>query len=147
MSHTFQRSLLVTLLVLGFVGVTRADDMLYSEGPVVDQTFVRIKGGGFDAYMKFLATDWKAMNEALKKDGLILSYRIVGATAANRDDWDMMLEVTYKNMAALDGLDEKSRAVIEKLAGSMAKADEKATQRGEVREIVGEKIGRELILK
>ncbi|MFN7953721.1 MAG: hypothetical protein U0610_18485 [bacterium] len=147
MSRTIQRAFVALLLVLGVIGVGRADDTPYTEGSVLDMTYVRIKPGGFDQYMKFLSTDWKAMNEALKKEGLILSYRIVSSTSANRDDWDLMLVVEYKNMAALDGLDEKSRGVIEKLAGSMAKADEKATQRGEVREIIGEKLGRELTLK
>ncbi len=147
MPHTLRRSLLVTVLVLGFAAVGSADDPVYSEGAVVAQTYVRINPGGFDQYMKFLATDWKSVNEALKKEGLVLGYRIVSSSAANRDDWDVMLEITYKNMAALDGFDAKSRAVIEKHAGSMAKADEQATQRGEIREILGAKIGRELILK
>ena len=142
------RAALLTILIAASVAITaRGEDMPYTEGPVVDMTFVRLKSGGEDAYLNFLATQWKATNEAAKKDGLILSYRVVSATAANRDDWDLMLIIEYKNMAALDGLEAKMRPIMEKLAGSIAKANEQATKRDEVREIVGEKIGRELILK
>ena len=147
MNRNLTRALAVLLLTLGLSTASRAEDVPYTEGPVVDMTYVKIKAGGFDAYMKFLATDWKAMNEALKKDGTILSYRVVSSTSLNRDDWDLMLVVEYKNYAAFDGLDAKSRAVMEKLAGSMAKVEEASTKRGEVREILGEKIGRELLLK
>lgn len=147
MSRIPIRTLAAFLLVLGLSTSSRAEDVPYTEGPVVDMTYVKIKPGGFDAYMKFLSTDWKAINEALEKDGTILSYRVVTSTSLNRDDWDLMLVVEYKNYAAFDGLDAKSRAVLEKLAGSMAKAEEASTKRGEVREILGEKIGRELILK
>lgn len=147
MSRTIIRSFAAALVTLAFAAASRAEDAPYTEGPVLDMTYVKIKAGGFDQYMKFLSTDWKALNEALKKDGTILSYKIVSSNSLNRDDWDLMLVIEYKNMAAFDGLDAKTRVLMEKMAGSMAKADEAATQRGEVREILGEKIGRELILK
>jgi hypothetical protein len=124
-----------------------ADEQPYSEGTVMHMTFIRVKPGGDEEYMKFLSTQWKSLCEAEKKEGLILSYHVIEAPAANRDDWDIALVVEFKNMAALDGLDAKVRPLVAKMAGSVAKADEQAGKRGEIREILGEKIGRELILK
>lgn len=135
----------VCLLWVGAQGF--ADETPYTEGPVVNLTFVKVKAGGFDQYMKFLATDWKAFMESCKKEGLLTSYRVISGSAVNRDDWDLMLVAEYKNMAALDGLEAKMRPLLEKQAGSASKAEEQAGKRGEIREIVGEKLTRELILK
>jgi hypothetical protein len=140
-------SLALALAVVAVVAPSVAEETPYTEGTVMHMTFVRTKAGGYDAYMKFLSTQWKGLMEAAKKDGLIVSYRVVGGPARDRQDWDLMLVAEYKNMAALDGLDAKFRALIEKMVGSSAKAEEQAGQREEIREVLGEKLGRELILK
>ncbi len=143
------RSAAVVVLCL-FVSLavkTLADDPPYTEGSVVNVTFVRTKSGGDEKYMKFLATQWKSLMEAAKKDNLILSYRVISAAAATRDDWNLLLMVEYKNMAAFDGLDAKFHGLMEKMFGSMEKAEEQAGKREEIREVLGEKLGRELILK
>ena len=59
---------------------------------------MRVKPGGDEAYIKFLATQWKALNEAGKKDGLVLSYHVIQSAAANKEDWDMMLVTEYKKV-------------------------------------------------
>ncbi len=146
MNRIVMRTLMAAAVVLGFTAVSRAEDS-YTEGPVVDMTFVKVKPGHFEEYIKFIDTEWKALNEALKKEGLITAYRVVGAPSYGHEDWDLMLVVEYKNMAALDGLDDKSKPIVEKLAGSNQKMEEGTASRGEIREIIGEKMGRELILK
>ncbi len=142
------KAALLTLVAATVLNLAaRAEDVPYSEGSVYDITFIRTKAGGEDAYMKFLATTWKPLQEQAKSDGLILSYKVIGGAAANKDDWDIALVVEFKNMAALDGLEAKERALIEKMAGSATKANEAATKRGEIREILGSKLCREIILK
>ena len=140
-------SVLVMCLFVSFAVKTLADEPPYTEGSVTHMTFVRTKSGGEEKYLKFLATQWKSLMEAAKKDGLIISYHVVQAPAANKDDWNLMLSVEYKNMAAFDGLDTKFRALMEKQLGSIEKAEEQAGKREEIREVLGEKLGRELILK
>jgi hypothetical protein len=135
------------LWLVGWWATLQAEEPPYTEGTVMDMTFVRVKPGGDEAYMKFLSTKWKPLNEDAKKEGLVLSYHVIQSNAVNRDDWDVLLVVEYKNMAAFDGLEAKLRPLMEKMAGSIAKAEEQAGKRGEIREIIGEKIGRELLLK
>lgn len=147
MRHLVRATLVVSLVSMSLAIAAYADELPYTEGSVMDMTFVRVRPGGSEAYMKFLSTHWKDFNDAAKKDGLVLSYHVITAPAANKDDWDMMLVVEYKNMAALDGLEAKMRPLLAKQAGSIDKAEEQATKRGEIREIIGEKLGRELILK
>ncbi len=140
-------SLFIACVLAGVAVKTLAEEPPYTHGSVVHMTFVRTKDGGFEQYMKFLDTTWKSLMEASKKDGLITAYRVVAAPASSKDDWDLCLITEFKNMAALDGLDAKERALIEKQVGSMEKAEKEAAKRTEIREIVGEKLGRELILK
>jgi hypothetical protein len=140
-------AVLIVCLVVGLAGKMLAGEPPYTEGSVMNVTFIRTKSGGDEKYMQFLATQWKSLMEAAKKDGLILSYHVYGAPAANRDDWNLMLTAEYKNMAAFDGLETKFRALMEKQAGSIEKAEEQAGKREEIREVFGEKLLRELILK
>ena len=147
MRHLMRVTLVVLSMSMSFAVAVQAEDAPYTEGSVVQMTFVRTRSGGDEKYMKFLDTTWKSLNEAAKKDGLILSYRVLGAPAMNRDDWNLCLVVEYKNMAALDGLESKFRALMEKQIGSMEKAEEQAGKREEIRDVLGEKLCREMILK
>jgi len=124
-----------------------ADDLPYQEGPVLDVSSIKIKQGHFAEYWKFLETDWKAENEEAKKQGIILSYAVYGATARTPNDPDLYLVIEYPNMAAFDGLDAKMTAIIKKLSGSTAAADKAQGDRDAIRTVLGEEIIRELKFK
>jgi hypothetical protein len=134
-------------LILCFAGTSFAQERPYEEGPVWYLTFVKTKPGMEDDYFKFLAGNWQAMLDAAQKEGLIVSSKIIGAPAANRDDWNLMLMMEVKNMAALDGLEEKMMALAAKVLGPEDVMKKKMIKLVEVREILGEKLGREIILK
>ena len=97
--------------------------------------------------MKNLAENWKRLNEEAMKQGLILSYKILSSPAANQEDWDVMLMIEYKNMAAFDGMDEKMDALSAKLFGSEDQRKTGSLKRNDIREILGGKLVREIILK
>jgi hypothetical protein len=119
----------------------------YTEGPVWDVTFVRTKPGMADDYLKNLAGAYKATSEEAKKQGIIVDYRILIGDAANRDDFDIMLMVEYKNMAAFDGLREKTDPIARKLIGGEDVMRQANVKRLEIREILGTKTMREVTLK
>ncbi|HEX5831657.1 MAG TPA: hypothetical protein VFY16_11800 [Gemmatimonadaceae bacterium] len=119
----------------------------YTEGSVWDMTFVRTRAGMDDDYLNNLRAQWKRQMDEAKRQGLVLSYRVIGAPPANRDDWDLMLITEYRNMAALDQADAKFRAIAPKLLGTEQEMRTQSVRRAEIREILGEKVGRELILK
>jgi hypothetical protein len=123
-----------------------AQEAPYTEGNVWGITLVRVKPGMLDDYLKNLIGAWKKENEQAKKEGLVLSYKVIGAPAANKDDWNLMLMVEFKNMAALDEADAKFRAIASKLA-TEEEQKKGVHARAEVREIIGDKLGRELVLK
>ncbi|MDQ3214933.1 MAG: hypothetical protein M3P99_02465 [Pseudomonadota bacterium] len=86
------------------------------------------------------------MSEA-KRQGLIVSEKILSGDAAGRDDWDLMLMVEYKNWAALDGLQDKFDAVALKMVGSEEKRVQLGVKRNDLREILGRKTLQELSFK
>ena len=86
------------------------DSKSYTEGTVMEVTSIPTKPGMFDAYMKWLDTTGKQLREDEKKAGLILDYAVYSVTPRSPHDPDVYLVITYKNMAALDGLERPRRA-------------------------------------
>jgi hypothetical protein len=119
----------------------------YTEGSVWQITMVRAKAGMGDDYLKGLAKNLKAILDEEKKQGLVLSYKILLGDAASPGDFNIMNMVEYKNMAALDGLREKTDPIGLKITGGEQQIREGVQQRAEMREIVGSKTMREITLK
>jgi hypothetical protein len=119
----------------------------YTEGSVWNVTLVKVKTGFTVDYLRSLAATTKKIYDEAKKQKLVLSYKILSAEAATPGDWDIMILVEYKNMAALDGLHEKMRAIVLPMLGGEDPARQLQTKRLEIREILGEKVARELIFK
>lgn len=124
-----------------------ADDHVYTEGPVVNVASIRTEYGKFDEYMKYVDTTWKAEQEAAKKAGYILSYRVVTVEPRGDNDPDIYLIITYKNWAAMDGATAKSDAIAKQVEGTLEASNRGATDRGKIRRILGSFTGQELELK
>lgn len=120
----------------------------YTEGPVVTFGYIRTKPGMFDKYMEYLDGNYKRLMEAQKKAGLILDYAVYTSPGATESDWDVLLVTTYKNMAALDNLDDRTEPIV---AATLSQNREQANQafvgRGTMRDAVGQRLLRQLILK
>jgi hypothetical protein len=145
------RKLTVTLvLLLSCTGIYIArGEAPYTEGSVYSVAFIKTKPGMTDQYLKGLAANSKPLIAEEKAEGIVLSYRILLGEAANPEDFDLIILIEFKNMAAFDGLREKLDAVEQKLLG--ADADKKDQQvmidRAQIREIYGGKLMREITLK
>ena len=134
-------------LTLTFVGAAVADEHPFTEGQVVNVSAIRTEYGKFDDYMKFLATTWKATQEASKKAGYITGYKVISVEARGENDPDIYLVIYYKNWAALDGATAKGDAISTQVEGSVAAANKGAVDRGKIRRILGSWTGQQLDLK
>ena len=101
----------------------------------------------FETYMKWLSTTYKPMMEENKKAGIILDYHVYQTQPRSPEDPNLYLVVTYKNMAAMDGLADKLEATQQKFIGSQEVRDQKAIERGKMRTQIGTEMIRELVLK
>jgi L-rhamnose mutarotase len=140
---------LLCLVALGFVftsGALAQDSKFYKDGPVTDVSFIKIKPGQMDNYMKWLDGPWKKLMEAQKKAGLITGYAVYSSEARNPHEADLILSISFPNMAALDKTDEAD-AIAAKVMGSDAQQNKETVDRGAMREVLGSQLMREMILK
>ncbi len=63
----------------------------YRNGSVWQISMIRMKPGMETAYLNYVATDWKRVQESAKKEGLILSYRVLTTEGHGPTDWNMLL--------------------------------------------------------
>ncbi len=122
-------------------------DAPYTEGPVWQITMVKAKYGMGDDYLKGLAKTFKGSLEEAKKQDLIMDYKILVGDAANAQDFNIMLMVESKNMAAFDNAREKFDPIAKKVEGTVDQQRATAVKRMEIREIMGDKLMREVTLK
>ena len=123
------------------------DSRPYTQGNVLMVTSVLTKPGMFDEYMKWLSGPFRQEQEELKKAGIVIAYDFYSTEPRRPGDPDLYLVVTYKNLAALDTLDEKSEAIDKKIFGSLKQAAEGQASRESMRTILGTEVIRELKLK
>lgn len=128
--------------------VTRAqEDHAYTQGPVVVVSFVRTEPGMFEDYMRYLGNTYKRLMDGYKKQGIIVDYAIYQSLPRDPHDADVILTVTYKNMAALDDLQSRTDPALKQAFGSLPKAATASADREKLRKQLGSQLVRQLILK
>ncbi len=141
------KAILAAFALAAFATATHAQEQRpYKDGPVVEMTYVKIKPGKFDEYMKFLAGPYRKVQEENKKAGLISGWAVYGIRAKTQSDPDVVLTTTYPNMAALDR-GEEGDAVGSRVMGSFSTQDKAFADRGTMRDILGSQLMRELVLR
>ena len=122
------------------------DERQYADGPVTDVAYIRVEYGRFEEYIDWLNSTWKPTMEATKKAGIIIDYKVFSSTPPSPDHPDVILWITYKNMAALDrGVEEE--AVARKVICSTECQNKARVGRNEYRKLLGSELIRELVLK
>jgi hypothetical protein len=135
------------LSLSALTGLAYGDGRDYSDGAVINVASIRTVDGHFNDYMHWLATSWKKQEEAAKKSGLILGYRVIVVEARGPNDPDILLVTEYKNWAALDGLGSKLDQVSTQVEGSVEAADKSESDRARIRTVLGSRTQQEAILK
>lgn len=147
---TIARTLLLTLLLAAVtipVAAQAPPQRPYHNGPVWDIGFIRMKAGMESAYLTYIANDWKREQEALKKAGLVLDYRVLQTDAHGTQDWNLMLMTQYKDMATLEANVERMEQVaMQALGQDDTKMRQGYRDRMEIREVMGGRLAREIIL-
>jgi hypothetical protein len=141
------------LLLLGAVlavsaSVTRAqEDHAYTQGPVTIVSFARTEPGMFEEYLRYLDNTYRKLMDQLKKQGAVIDYAVFQAMPRDANDADVIITVTYKNMAALDTVQASTDPLIKEVFGSLSKAASASADREKLRKQLGSQMVRQLILK
>jgi hypothetical protein len=140
--------LLVAAILTISASVTRAqEDHAYTQGPVVLVSFVRTEPGMFEEYMRYIDTTYKRLYDEYKKQGIVVDYAVYQAIPRDPNDADVILTVTYKNMAAFDDLQARTDPAVKQVFGSLPKAASASADRDKMRKGLGSQMIRQLILK
>jgi len=131
-----------TLALISIPALAAAEDPVWEKGTVWDYGEIKTVDGHFDDYMKWLAGPWKEQQEALKKAGLIKSYKVLLVADPRKDEPDIILATEYANMAAFDISTKQEYAMGEKIWGSLSKASQEQAARGAIRTVLGDKVVR-----
>src|SRR6266487_2330404 len=140
--------LMIALAFFASITLSRAQsDAPYTEGTVWNITMVKTKYGMTDEYLKGLAKTFKGTLDEAKKQNLVLDYKILLGDPATPNDFDILLMVESKNMAAFDNAREKFDPIARKIVGTTDQQQAIQVKRLDVREIMGTKLMREITLK
>jgi hypothetical protein len=119
----------------------------YYNGSVWNISFIRMKPGMETAYMDYLAGQWKANQEAAKKEGLIISYKVLSVEGHSPNEWNLMLMTQYKDLASMEANEDKADALAQKVVGDDEKQRQGYKDRSEIREVMGDRLAREIVLE
>ena len=154
-NHSEQKMLktimVLSMCVLAAISMSpnaRAQDTegAYTEGPVVQVTYIHVEYGKLAQYVDWLNSTWKPTLEAMRKAGLVLDYKVFRASPKTPDQPNIFVMITFKNMAALDRRTE-FEAVANKAIGSTEVQNNARVARTDYRKVLGSELIRELVLK
>jgi hypothetical protein len=144
--RTLIGSLVLLVLIVG-ISVFAQVNRPYRNGSVWNIAFIRMKPGMETAYLNYLAGQWKANQEAAKKEGIIVSYKVMGVEGHNPGEWNLMLMTEYKDLATMEANEDKADALSQKMIGPDEKQMQGYKDRSEIREVMGDRLAREIILE
>jgi len=145
MNRMIQFLLLASALVLSLPAKAQLGTT-YNEGPVTEVTYLHIEYGHFDEYVDWLNSTWKPLNEAKKKAGLIIDYKVFTARPKKPEEPNVIFMITYPNMAAFDRRVEENAVAVE-MIGTAKEQDAARIARSAYRKRLGTELIREVILK
>jgi hypothetical protein len=119
----------------------------WRNGSVWGITMVKVKYGMEEAYLGHLTGQWKSLQETAKKDKMILSYKVLRTDSHETDDWNLLLMVEYKDLASMEQAELKEDNLLQKVVGDDTKQQQGYKDRLEIREIIGTRVARELVLE
>lgn len=137
--------------VLGAASLSTASaqtaQRVYDNGTVWSISYLETKPGMFDDYMAYLNGPWKQIQEAQKKTGDVVSYRVLAVDNPRDREPDVVLMVEFKNMAVFDKSQDDLDKQISSVFGTPVKANQAAVSREAMRVQRGSILAREVKFK
>jgi hypothetical protein len=146
MKTTTRLGIIIVLLCLFALPVqAQSSDRVYERGSVWTISYVETKPGHFDDYLKNLSGLWKIQLDALKKDGKVLSYKVLSISSPRDKEPDLILMVEQPDWAIFDTPDEYWDEITMKIFSSLDEASQADIKREELRTLRGSQAAVELL--
>jgi len=145
--HKLIVSSFILVLLLLAVSAYGQVHKYFTPGTVWGVTTIRIHPGMDQAYLEYLDTQLKKESDISIKNGFMKSYKIL----RSQDDdsgWNMLILREYDSFASLEKNAEKADEVLRQATGiDDQKGMEGYTDRSKIRDVMGTKFMREVILR
>lgn len=125
----------------------QAVERVWEEGTVWSVDFIETKPAMFNAYIKDLSQVWRAFLEEQKQTGDVVSYKMLSVVSPRDGEPNLLLLVEFKNMAVLDRSEEYFEEMTAKIMGSLDNLQQANIERGEIRNLRGGLLTREIHFK
>ena len=145
-NRMFVSLLIVFVLTVSAVVVAQVNRP-FRNGSVWSISLIKMKPGMETAYLKYIAGDWKREQEALKKDGQILSYKVITTETHGSNDWNIMLMSEYKDLATIEANEAKADNLAQTVIGNDEKQMEGYRESLQIREVLDVRTAREIVLE
>jgi hypothetical protein len=89
----------------------------WKEGSVLTVSHIRTLPGQTENYMRYIWGDYAKLMNAEKDAGIITNWSVYTAVPRTANDPDVILVTVYPNMAALDGLSDRTRPIAQRVLG------------------------------
>lgn len=110
-------------------------------------TYVETKPGHFDDYIDNLNNIWRRYLEAQKKDGDVLSYKMIPVAFPRDGEPNLMLMVEFKDWSAFNRGNDYFDEMAKRLQGGVDEATQSNIDREALRALRGGWVGREIKFK
>ncbi len=144
--NTSLRSILAAaaIAVLSMSAAQAADRVYTDGGSVWTVSFIETKPGHFDDYIADLNQIWRRYLDEQKKDGSVLSYKMIPISFPRDGEPNLMLMVEFANWAAFDRGNAYFDELAERLQGGVDQANQSNIDREELRTLRGGFVGQEI---
>ncbi|MGJ7602770.1 hypothetical protein ACSFA7_00390 [Variovorax sp. LT1R20] len=144
MTSFISKVVFLSLFLFSSYALAQGQDAAWNEKSVWTITYVKTKAGVFNEYIKDLSGFWRALVEQQKKDGKVLSYKILNVAYPRDGEPDLLILVEYKNMAALDNDLQYTEQLLKEVNSNFALAENSAVERDRLRDFRGIVLTREI---
>lgn len=134
--------------VLACAGLAQAQAQsaprVVENGPVWTIAYIETKPAMFNDYMAYLAGPYRALQEAAKRRGEVLDYKVLQVNSPRDGEANLILMVQFRNMAVFDrslAEGERDNAAV---FGSLAQSQQSQVRREDMRRQRGSVTVREL---
>lgn len=147
MKNPIYRIICLSIAVI-LMAPAQAQDRVYEDGGSVwSVSFIETKPGHFDDYIANLNQIWRRYLDEQKKDGHVLSYKMIPIAFPRDGEPNLMLMVEFKNWAAFDLGNDYFDKLADKLQGGVEQATQSNIDREELRNLRGGFAGQEITFK
>jgi hypothetical protein len=109
-----QTAIAISILIAIFI-LCKSDGLAQQQSTIWAVDFVKTKQGQLDDYLKFNEVNWVKAREEMKKQGTILSYKVLTLPQDSGGEWNVLLMTEYADMKMYEAREKSYQSAVAKI--------------------------------